>query len=207
MNFAAVVTADIVNSSRLSKAESKKLSKNLALILQGHQHEFFRGDSFQVFVKNPAEALRILLQARTAAVKFSSEAAIIDVRGSIGIGNAKLPVRSLSTASGEAFTLSGRAFDKMGRDQRLVIACDEKNVTVNLGLQVIANFIDYIFQRLTVKQAAVVVELLMNRTQMETARKLKKSQPTVNKHAQSAGWPQIEKLLDQYKDLIKLIEH
>jgi len=206
MNHGAVITADIVNSTRLSKAETKKLLKNLNLILQGYQHEFFRGDSFQVFIKDPQDALRVLLQVRIAAVKISSEAAIIDVRGSIGIGNVKLPVRSLSTAAGEAFTLSGRAFDKMGRDQRLIIVADEKNETVNLGMHILSGFIDYIFQRLTVKQAAVMFELLMNRTQIEAAKRLRKSQPTVNKHAQSAGWPQIEKLLENYKNLIRSIK-
>lgn len=206
MNHGAVITADIVNSTRLSKAETKKLLKNLNLILQGYQHEFFRGDSFQVFIKDPQDALRVLLQVRIAAVKISSEAAIIDVRGSIGIGSVKLPVRSLSTAAGEAFTLSGRAFDKMGRDQRLIIVADEKNETVNLGMHILSGFIDYIFQRLTVKQAAVMFELLMNRTQIEAAKRLRKSQPTVNKHAQSAGWPQIEKLLENYKNLIRSIK-
>ena len=206
MSTGAVITADIVNSTRLSKAEFKKLSKSLALILQEHPHEFFRGDSFQVFIKNPAEALRVLLHARTAAIKICSEGTIADIRASIAVGSIKLPVRSLSTASGEAFTLSGRAFDKMGREQRLTIVCDEKNEPVNLGLKVISNFIDYIFHRLTVKQAAVVLELLMSRTQIEIAKRLKKSQATVHKHAQSAGWPQIEKLLENYKDLITLIK-
>lgn len=207
MNKGAVITADIVNSTGLSKAESKKLLKNLALVLQSYPHEFFRGDSFQVFVKSPADALLLLLQARTAAIKISlEETAKADIRASIGIGSIKLPVKSLSTASGEAFTLSGRAFDKIDKAQRLIIVCNENNTAVNLGLQVISDFIDYVFHRLTVKQAAVVLELLMNRTQIETAKKLKKSQATVHKHTQSAGWPEIEKLLKNYKDIIKLIE-
>jgi hypothetical protein len=206
MSVAAVITADIVNSTRLSKADYRKLSKNLEAILQDHQHEFFRGDSLQVFLKDPAGALRLLLQMRTATIKMSSENINTDIRASIGIGYAKLPIKSLSTASGEAFTLSGRAFDKLAKDQRLTIVCDETQLAVNLGLQVISTFIDYIFRRLTVKQAAVVLELLMNRTQTETAKRLKKSQATVHKHTQSAGWPEIDKLLSNYKDLIKLIE-
>lgn len=202
----AVITADIVNSTKLPKAEFKKLSKTLGVLLQEHQHEFFRGDSFQVFVKNPADALQVLLQARTATVKLSSRDIITDIRASIGISNARLPIKSLSTASGDAFTLSGRAFDNLGKDRRLTIVCDEKQAAANLALQVISTFIDYIFYRLTVKQAAVVLELLMNRTQTETAKRLKKSQATVHKHTQSAGWPEIEKLLVNYKEVIKLIE-
>ena len=202
----AIITADIVNSTKLSKAEYKKLEKSLSVLLEPYLHEFFRGDSFQAFVKSPNDALRLLLLLRTAAIKISSGEAIADIRSSVGISAVKLPVKSLKTASGEAFVLSGRAFDKMTKGERLAIVCDEKNKAVNLGLKLIAQFIDFIFQRLTVKQAAVVFELLMKSTQIEAAKKLKKSQATVHKHTQAAGWPQIEMLLQDYENLIPLIE-
>lgn len=208
MSHGAVITADIVNSTRLSKAETKKLMKNLLVLLQPHKYEFFRGDSFQVYVKTPADALLLLLQMRTTAMKLPAETSmpIADIRASIGIGAVKLPLKELRTASDEAFILSGRTFDKMKPGQRLTITCNEKNYTVNLGLGVVAQFIDYLFQRLTTRQASVVAELLMNRTQTETARKLKKSQATIHKHIQSAGWPEIEKLLTEYQLLINSIE-
>ena len=207
MSFAAVITADIVNSTKIAKADYKKLMKNLTGILQEHQHEFFRGDSFQVLVKSPNEALQVLLQTRTAAMKLTeSSMPIADIRASIGLGNVKLPVKSFQTASGDVFILSGRSFDKMEKDERLIIVCDEKNKAVNSGLKVLSQFIDYLFQRLTFKQAAVVYELLMNRTQVDTAKRLKKSQATVHKHTQAAGWPEIEKLLMEYKTLVTLIE-
>ncbi len=205
MILSAVITADIVNSTRLSKTEYKKLVKNLEEILEPYQHEFFRGDSFQVFVKSPNEALRVVLQARTVAMKLS-ETSPSDIRASIGIGQVKLPVKSFQTASGDVFILSGRSFDKMIKDERLIIVSDEKNKAVNLGLKLISQFIDYLFQRLTFKQAAVVYELLMDRTQIDTAKRLKKSQATIHKHIQAAGWPQTEKLLSDYKDLIALIQ-
>jgi len=205
MILSAVITADIVNSTRLSKTEYKKLVKSLEEILEPYQHEFFRGDSFQVFVKSPNEALRVVLQARTVAMKLS-ETSPSDIRASIGIGQVKLPVKSFQTASGDVFILSGRSFDKMIKDERLIIVSDEKNKAVNLGLKLISQFIDYLFQRLTFKQAAVVYELLMDRTQIDTAKRLKKSQATIHKHIQAAGWPQTEKLLSDYKDLIALIQ-
>ncbi len=208
MSNGAVITADIVNSTRLSKAETKKLMKNLLALLQPHKYEFFRGDSFQVYIKSPADALSLLLQIRTAAMKLPTETSmpVADIRASIGIGAVKPPLKDLRTASDEAFILSGRTFDKMKPGQRLTITCNEKNQTANLGLGVVAQFIDYLFQRLTTRQASVVAELLVKRTQTETARKLKKSQATIHKHIQSAGWPQIEKLLTDYQLLIDSIE-
>lgn len=207
MDLSAVITADIVNSTKISKADYKKLLKNLTVILQEHKHEFFRGDSFQVLVKSPGEALRVLLQTRTAAMKLSASAMVVaDIRASIGIGNVKLPVKSFQTASGDVFILSGRAFDQMEKDERLIIVCNEKNKAINSGLKIISQFIDYLFQRLTFKQSAVVYELLMDHTQTDTAKRLKKSQATIHKHTQAAGWPEIEKLLEEYKNLITLIE-
>src|SRR4029079_17471020 len=109
---------------------------------------------------------------------------VADIRASIGIGYVKLPVKSFQNA-GDVFILSGRAFDKMTKEERTIIVSDEKNKAVNLGLKVVSQFIDYLFQRLTFKQAAVVYELLMNKTQVETAKRLKKSQATVHKHTQA----------------------
>jgi len=208
MTTGAVITADIVNSTQLSKADNKKLMKALLGILETHQHEFFRGDSFQVYIKSPIEALWLLLQLRATAMKISSETSmpLSDIRGSIGFGAVKLPVKSLRTASDEAFILSGRTFDKMKTGQRLAISCAERNRVANIGLQVIAQFLDYLFQRLTYKQALVVSELLMKQNQTETARRLKKSQATIHKHLQSAGWPEIEKILTEYQHLVESIE-
>lgn len=203
--LSAVITADIVNSTKVSKADYKKLMKVLNIVLESYQHEFFRGDSFQVFAKSANEALLILLQLRTAAIKISSEEMVVDIRASIGLGTIKLPVKSLKTASGDIFILSGRAFDQLTKE-RLVIVCDEKNKAVNLGMKVLSQFVDYLFQRLTVKQAAVVFELLMKRTQIETAKKLKKTQATINKHTQAAGWQELEKLLKDYENMVQLIE-
>ena len=206
MTLSAVITADIVNSTRLSKSEMKKLMRSLEAILTPHQFEFFRGDSFQAYVKVPEEALSVVLHARTAAIRLGTEGFLSDIRASIGIGTVKLPIRSLTTASGEAFLVSGRSFDIMTPEQRLLIAGGEKNPIANLGLQVTARFIDYLFQRLTSKQAAVIFELMQKSTQVETARKLKKSQATVHKHIQSAGWTELEKNIIAYKNIVATLQ-
>ena len=87
----------------------------------------------------------------------------------------------------------------MGR--RLIIRCgDEK---VNTTLETISLFTDYLFDALTYKQAEVLQHLLNNRTQIETAKVLDKSQSTVNRHVQSLGWKQMEELLRLYNQSIQ----
>ena len=204
----AVITADIVNSTRLKKAEAAKLMKSLESLLSPWKYEFYRGDSFQVYVPDPASALDLVLQLRAVAIRISATAGLpVDIRSSLAIGPVKQPVKKLQTASDEAFILSGRAFDALPKEKRLVISCPEKNRITGYGLEVLADFIDYLFQRLTAKQAAVVFELLTGKTQVEAARFLKKSQATVHKHTQSAAWPEMEKIMKQFRLLVNTIEN
>ena len=196
----AVITADIVNSTRLKKAEEKMLISNLSFILKSYKFEFYRGDSFQAYIPDPKQALKVVLQVRAAAKRLSSgfSSPFTDIRARIGIGNITEPVKDLKTAKGEAFLLSGRAFDEMSKTgKRLRI--QSSNEAMNLGLKIIANYADSLFSQLTTKQAAVVFELLMDHNQVETAKRLKKSQPTINKHAQSARWVEINNLIEDYQ--------
>ena len=196
----AVITADIVNSTRLKRVEEKMLMSNLSSILKPYKFEFYRGDSFQAYIPDPKQALKVVLQVRAAAKRLSSgfSSPFTDIRASIGIGNITEPVKDLKTAKGEAFLLSGRAFDEMSKTgKRLKIQSSIE--AMNLGLKIIANYADSLFSQLTTKQAAVVFELLMDHNQVETAKRLKKSQPTINKHAQSARWVEINNLIEDYQ--------
>jgi hypothetical protein len=202
----AVITGDIVNSTRLAAANEKKLQRLLQQVFAPYKYEFYRGDSFQLYQKNAHHALTTALLSRTAAISVTAEngAFTVDVRVSIGIGQVNLPVRKLGTATGEAFLLSGRTFDGMeNTGQRLAITCG--NAMANEGLQVIASYINAIFAGMTVKQASVIFELLQGQTQQAAALTLKKSTSTINQHTRAGRWPEIEKLLQQYKNIINLL--
>ncbi|MBC7626555.1 hypothetical protein [Ferruginibacter sp.] len=203
MAVRAVLTGDIVNSTRLKKVTEKKLLKILTAALAKYQFEFYRGDSFQVYVKNPVEALQTALLCRTAAISVSKNETInlSDVRISIGIGAVTMQVKTLGTAKGEAYILSGRAFDEMtGKDTRLVIAT--ANSLANAGLQIIADYLNAVLKVMTGKQAEVIFELLQGKTQQEVAKLLKKSKSTVHQHVTAGRWSEIEKLLRQYENII-----
>jgi hypothetical protein len=198
MSVAAVITADIVNSTLLATQQEKKLVSQISAVLKDHKFEFYRGDSFQIYCKDASRAYELVLHIRTIARSFSM---IHDVRTSIGIGKVKTPVRMLRTATSEAFILSGRAFDKLkNNSERTQITSG--NEKANTPLRIIAYYTDYLFTQLTPKQAAVVVVLLRGETQLQAAKKLKKAPATINQHAQSAGWLEMEKLVTAYKQVI-----
>ena len=204
----AVLTGDIVNSTKLTKAKEAKLTHSLSSIFieVNSKFDFYRGDSFQAYVKNSENALRLALLCRTAAIKlFKADKIILsDVRISVGIGQVNTPVRSLKTAKGEAFILSGRAFDEITKNnQRLAININ--NPLAHEGLQVIADYLNAIFDAMTGKQAEAIFELLKGEMQQVVAKKIRRTKSTIHQRITSGRWPEIEKLLQQYENIIKLI--
>lgn len=201
MQIGAVMTADIVNSTLLAEAQEKKLKEQIADILQPYKHEFYRGDSFQAYLKDPKVALRILLKLRSAARMLSD---MNDIRASIGIGEINPYIRKLSTATDQAFVLSGRAFDRLSESEsRLVI--ESINPTVNHGFNVISYFVDYLLKGLTERQAEVLLQLLNNKTQSEAAGNLHKSASTINKHVQASGWYELIRVIKEYEQLVSTL--
>jgi len=200
----AVVTGDIVNSTKLTTVNEKRILKQLKIILLPYKNEFYRGDSFQAYIKDAGQALRIALLCRTAAMAIPADENDIrsDIRISIGIGTARTPVNTLAAAKGDAFVLSGRAFDEITKTgKRLAIVTNDS--IANTAFEVIADYINSVFSNITDKQATVIFELLSGRTQKKVADKLDKSRSTISQHVTSSRFYEIERLLQQYENIVK----
>jgi hypothetical protein len=202
----AVLTGDIVNSTLLDKPREERLFSALNLILSGHRHEFFRGDSFQSYLSDPQDALKVALLCRTAAIALDPEASEVstDVRISIGLGNVESPVRTLATAKGEAFLLSGRALDDLQKTEgRLIIVIENKIAAV--AFEVMSDYINSIYKQMTPKQAEVILELLNGNSQQQAAENLKRSKSTISQHVTAGRWDEITKIMADYSRLVQLV--
>ncbi len=82
MAIGAVITGDFVNSTLTSKPQHKKLISEVETILSPYKFEFFRGDSFQVYLKDVDKSLETILKIRLAAQKLplASSKPLVDVR-------------------------------------------------------------------------------------------------------------------------------
>ena len=202
MPKAAVITADIVNSTLLPRKQLNRLIKSVEAILRPHRYEFYRGDGIQVYVKDISLAFETGLKLRLAAKKIIDEGKpATDIRIAIGIGDIKTPVRTLKQSTEQAFILSGRGLDDLTRSRdRLRIVSN--NETVNDLMRVISRFMDYLFTGLTSKQSEVILELMQGHTQTQAAKRLKKSQVTIHRQAHAAAWSEIEILLNEYKNAV-----
>jgi hypothetical protein len=202
----AVLTGDIVNSSRFPAAEEKLLLAALNSAFDTHLYEYYRGDSFQAYINDPRLALKVALLCRAITISFTEDYESIpyDVRISIGIGIVDQPVKKLSTAKGEAFLLSGRHLDEIAKTStRLIITTG--NELANAGLRVLADYINSIYDHMTARQAQVISRLLVGNTQQSIAEELEKSKSTVHQLTVSGRWLEIEKLLQQYENLINYL--
>lgn len=203
--YAAVITADIVNSTKLGEDVEKELIKKLKSLLAPYKSEFFRGDSFQVYLKEAEEALQVLLLCRTAAIGISDTETLGDVRCSLGIGSVMPPIRALGSARGEAFLLSGRSFDALPKaGRRLKISIDHD--LAQTAVDILSDYLDAIYQQMSPKQAAVIMELLLGRSQQEAAEKLGRSKSTVNQHVSAGRWEEIDNLLSKYRLILEQVK-
>lgn len=113
----AVITGDLVGSTTLPAARAEVALAALAQAAQGWGDDMrftrFRGDGWQVYIPEPADALRRAL-AMTAALTGSDSG--LATRIAIGIGSVtSTGTQSLSDAAGSAFIRSGRALDALPR--------------------------------------------------------------------------------------------
>lgn len=201
----AVLTADIVNSTALLKSVERKLIGVFEKILRPHLYEFYRGDSFQAFIKNADQALLIALLLRTAAKRIEQDSNnLFDVRIGMALGTVKGTVKTLSLARAEPFVLSGRTFDQLSKSgKRLQIISGDD--TLNIALELLSEYVDELLQQMTSKQAAVIFELLRGARQNEVARKFRKAPATINKQVQAARWEQLQSVLNKFDRIIKAL--
>lgn len=198
MTLTAILTGDIVNSSKLSAAQLDRAMDALERTCASVRHwegvtltRFSRvsGDGWQMALAPSQLAARAALAMR-AAVLCAPDAE--DTRVSIAAGHVppETVPGDLNAASGTVFTASGRALAALPAKQHMVFSGDPlKGACIVL--------LDHIASTWTTNQADLVGHTLPlpKPTQEVTARKLDKTPQSVSKALRSAGFPAIETAL------------
>jgi len=176
-----IITGDLVNSSNIAARYRQIVIDSLNAAVKDFSMvtpirlEMFRGDSFQAVVDLPQQVMTVAIALRTK-LKASTpdKLATWDARISVGIGEVSYESENIVTSDGEAFRLSGRAFDCIGK-KRLVFS--SSNQDLNEAVELNTRFVDDILSELTVRQAQVVYHCLLfpGKTQKEMAEDLNMS--------------------------------
>ena len=187
----AVITADIVNSTKIEETSRYLLIEEVYKIIQEMQIlspikcEMYRGDSFQVVVDDVKRCLEVAILIRLGLKKSNLlEHGKLDARMAIGVGDISYEHEQVILSDGEAFRLSGRTFEKLNK-KRLLISTNIDNVDESLN--VMLAFIDELLKGLSYTQSIYLYDsLLYNKSQMELANVYHTSQPNIAKHLKSA---------------------
>ncbi len=154
----AVLTTDIVHSTKLEAKAYACVMKTLQQLLKSHevryqcQSEIFRGDSFQVLYTDINDAMTSTLSLRLY-LQSGIDCPSIKLTQSLAIGSVEQTSKNLSSSLGEAFILSGRSFDKATRGDLVLNFGTELWST---DLTVATLFLRHLLNGLTEKQAEVL---------------------------------------------------
>lgn len=199
----SVITGDIIGSRQ---QKSNHWVEDLKKILRPFgatpsQWEVYRGDEFQIEVKNPEEALltAILVKAHLRAIKS-------DARMSIGFGDKTHNAEKISESNGSAFIHSGELFETL-KKQKVTLALRTGNLEMdeklNLMLQLALTFMD----NWLVQSAEFVALAIENPSlsQEELGQKLGINQAAVSRRQKRAQFDLVMNLDRYFRTQIKLL--
>jgi hypothetical protein len=205
----AIISADVINSKKLSLKSRKQLPERIEDLMNKFlgkegRYSMERGDFIQVEVP-PAQGLSMLLLLKTRLNSMGSgpkilkqENKTVDIRISLGIGNVDLKGKTVGLSDGPAYQLSGRGLDQIKSNrQTLIMQCEDKDF--NEELRVMAASLEFITNKWTKGSAEIISLLIEGKKEMEIAEILKISQSAVNQRKKTAGWEVINMMLQRYE--------
>ena len=202
-----VITGDLVNSTNIAAEWRQTVLDTLNVCVADFlpqtlcKLEMYRGDSFQIVVDKPDYALAVAIALRAKLKAMTpGKLQLWDARLSIGIGGISFESDNIVTSDGEAFRLSGRSFDNIGK-KRLSISTTWSDFDKDMDL--VTRFADDIITSWTAKQAKVVYQaILFPKLQKDLAEDLGMTRQNFNYHWSSAKGQLNLDYVEYFKSLI-----
>ncbi|HSI74343.1 MAG TPA: winged helix-turn-helix transcriptional regulator [Lunatimonas sp.] len=198
----AVITGDIIGSTKSSPENWLPVLKE-ALKTWGKEPaawELYRGDSFQLRVSNPMQAIEAAVYIK-AAIKTVSG---LDVRVGIGLGEIAYTAKKITESNGTAFIHSGEVFEQLSKmNQEMAIRSPWSQFDLETNLMLKLALIP--MNQWTVSAAVAVWEVLKNPrlTQKELGAKLGITQHAVSARLSRAHMEVIQEWMAYYPVKLK----
>jgi hypothetical protein len=207
----AVISGDIVNSTKLTSEQFEQLLKRIKYIqkwiTEGHSlnaHSIERGDEFQTVVHDIEYALRYTIIYRIGIKALGKE---FDSRISFAIASNADLRELVSESMGKAFVLSGRGLKAM-KNTRLFFNSDRIELTDHFDL--LFKYLDKQLTELTPRQCEVLLPMLRTNEGLsinELAKNLDVATATVSKSLKASGWPLICELNCQFINQVARLKY
>ena len=129
----SVITGDIINSRH---ADVNRWLEPLYEILDSFGEspeawEIYRGDSFQLEISDPKEALKAAIQIKAKIKQLKG----IDIRMCIGLGEKSHSAGRITESNGSAFVHSGKGFESLKKNkQNLSVVSGNKQFDKDMNL-------------------------------------------------------------------------
>lgn len=199
-----ILTADIINSRKLS---SKKWMNEFKQLLNSfgkspNDWEIYRGDEFQLEIKNLEDAFLIAFQLKAFFKSIS-----LDVRMSLGFGDKTYKTKKITESNGSAFIRSGELFETL-KKQKINLAVNSGNPDFdeefNLILQLSMSFMDSWLQQ----SAEFVLVAIQNPTlsQEEIGLKLGINQAAVSRRQKRSQYELLLQVDRYFRKKVKSLE-
>lgn len=192
-----VITGDIINSQRTEPAIWLKALKEV-LGNWGEtpkKWEIYRGDSFQLEIKNPADALEAALQIKAAVKSIRGT----DVRMAIGIGDKSHNAEKVTESNGSAFVYSGELAEELKR-LKLNLAIRSHNTSFNSDMNLYLKLLIIIIDGWSDNAAKTVFAALQqpDQLQVEIGKQLGIKQNAVSSRLKRAHFDEIIEVIRMY---------
>jgi hypothetical protein len=198
----SVITGDIIDSkAQVPAAWLRAIKKELGKWGETpKQWEIYRGDSFQVEIKDPSEALGAAIQIK-AAVKSLD----VDVRMAIGIGDKTYNARNITQSNGSAFVNSGMLTEEL-KKLRLNLSVRSSNPKFDRETNLYLKFASIIMDRWSRNAAEMIHAALQHpdKSQEALGKLLGIRQNAVSTRLKRACYYEIMELIEMYR--IKVAE-
>jgi hypothetical protein len=209
-NYRAVLTGDIVGSSRLTPSQMESVRSSLTEavdlvrpwkrgLVKGRL-EFFRGDGWQLLLTDAALAMRVVIFLRASLLAGG----ITDSRIAVGLGEgAKTASEKVALLTGQAFVLSGHGLDEMTQSWRMTVEIPKTSGLLSDWLRVTSHLCDSLISQWTRRQAELVC-IAADPKEPNNDAVAQSLKPTVSKQAvakglKGASWNAIREAIHQFE--------
>lgn len=187
----SIITGDIINSRKVAKPAGWLTALKKTLSAYGKSPkvwEIYRGDSFQVEVKDAHASFLAAIKIKASIKSFKD----LDVRMAIGIGKKTFNASKITESNGDAFVNSGETFENIKRT-RQTLAVKSPWPEMDKELNLIIDLASIAMDKWTPSSAELIkLSLQLNTSlQKELGRKLKIRQSSISERQARAHYREI----------------
>lgn len=201
----AVITGDIIGSRKAGtqqwvEALKAKLDKFGS---SPKEWEIYRGDEFQLELKQPEKALLCALELKACIKTFNK----LDVRMALGLGDKKYQADRVSESNGTAFSNSGNQFDQLKKQKiNLAVSSPDKEFDKEINLMLRLALVTMDDWSTVSAELAEIVFANPHLLQEEIAQQLKIKQSAVSQRTRRAQLDLMMELIQYYQHKVEKIK-